>query len=278
MRNQPAIKISGNKILMRTLLLIGALIMFFPFLWMVSSALKNGVEAFATPPTIWPHKPTSVNFDRVSQFLDLKRLILNSILVSVIATGMQILTSGLAGFAFARLEFRGKKVLFLLYLMTMMIPLQVVIVPLYLQMRTLNLIDTYPGLILPMISSAFGVFLIRQAMFAIPRELEEAAILDGANLLRIFRNVAVPLTLPSFATLGILSFMSTWNSFLWPLIIISSPEKMTLPLGIANLYGEHNTDWPLVMAATSISVVPLVVVYIFLQKQITQSFLTTGIK
>jgi multiple sugar transport system permease protein len=278
MRNQIALRISANKILMRSLLLLGAIIMFFPFLWMVSSALKNGVEAFATPPTIWPHKPTGINFQRVSEFLDLKRLILNSVFVSAVATGLQLFTSGLAGFAFARIEFRGKKILFLLYLTTMMIPLQVVIVPLYLEMRTLNLIDSYPGLMLPMISSAFGVFLIRQAMFAIPRELEEAAILDGANLWRIFRNVAVPLTLPSFATLGILSFMSTWNSFLWPLIIISSPEKMTLPLGIASLYGEHNTDWPLVMAATSISVIPLVVVYIFLQKQITQSFLTTGIK
>ena len=278
MRNQLALRVAANKILMRSLLILGALIMFFPFLWMVSSALKNGVEAFATPPTIWPHKPTGANFDHVRQILDLKRLILNSVAVSAIATGMQIFTSGLAGFAFARMEFRGKKILFLLYLTTMMIPLQVVIVPLYLEMRSLNLIDTYPGLILPMVSSAFGVFLIRQAMFAIPRELEEAAILDGANSWRIFRNVAVPLTLPSFAALGILSFMSTWNSFLWPLIIISSPEKMTLPLGIANLYGEHNTDWPLVMAATSISVVPLVVVYVFLQKQITQSFLTTGIK
>jgi multiple sugar transport system permease protein len=257
---------------------IGGLVMLFPFLWMISSSLKNNVEAFATPPSIWPHKPTLENYRRAFQLVDLWRLLFNSVLVSAIATGLQVFTSGLGAYAFARLEFTGKKVLFIVYLSTMMIPIQVIIVPLYLEMRSFNLIDSYPGLILPIIASAFGVFLIRQAMMQIPKELEEAAILDGANDWLIFRNVAVPLTLPSFAAFAILSLLTTWNSFLWPLVIISSPEKMTLPLGTANLYGQYTTDWPMVMSVTSLSVIPLVVIYVLLQKQITQSFLTSGIK
>jgi multiple sugar transport system permease protein len=257
---------------------LGGLVMAFPFLWMASSALKNDVEAFATPPTIWPHKPTLINFHHAFALADFPRLFMNSLIVSVIATLLQVFTSGLAGYAFARMHFRGKNVLFLVYLATMMVPLQVIVVPLFLEMRALNLVDSYAALILPSIATAFGVFLIRQAMLAIPRELEEAAILDGANHWQIFRTVAAPLARPSFATLGILSFMATWNSFLWPLIAIYSPEKMTLPLGLSNLQGQYSTDWPMIMAGTTLAVIPVTIVYFILQKQITQSFLTTGIK
>lgn len=257
---------------------LGGLVMAFPFLWMASSSLKNDVEAFATPPTLWPHKPTTINYHHAFALADFPRLFLNSLIVSVAATLLQVFTSGLAGYAFARIQFRGKNILFLMYLATMMVPLQVIVVPLFLEMRALNLIDSYWALILPSIATAFGVFLIRQAMLTIPKELEEAAVLDGANHWKIFRHVAVPLCGPSFATLGILSFLATWNSFLWPLIAIYSPEKMTLPLGLANLHGEHNSDWPLIMAGTTLAVIPVTIVYFILQKQITQSFLTTGIK
>jgi multiple sugar transport system permease protein len=264
--------------LLRVAIYLGGFFMVFPFLWMASSSLKNDVEAFATPPTIWPHKPTLINYHHAFALADFPQLFLNSLIVSVIATLLQVFTSGLAGYAFARMQFRGKNVLFLVYLATMMVPLQVIIVPLFLEMRALNLVDSYAALILPSIATAFGVFLIRQAMLAIPKELEEAAILDGANHWQIFRTVAAPLCGPSFATLGILSFMATWNSFLWPLIAIYSPEKMTLPLGLSNLQGEYSTDWPMIMAGTTLAVIPVTIVYFILQKQITQSFLTTGIK
>jgi multiple sugar transport system permease protein len=264
--------------LLRVAIYLGGFFMVFPFLWMASSSLKNDVEAFATPPTIWPHKPTLINYNHAFALADFPQLFMNSLLVSVIATLLQVFTSGLAGYAFARMQFRGKNVLFLVYLATMMVPLQVIIVPLFLEMRALNLVDSYAALILPSIATAFGVFLIRQAMLAIPKELEEAAILDGANHWQIFRTVAAPLCGPSFATLGILSFMATWNSFLWPLIAIYSPEKMTLPLGLSNLQGEYSTDWPMIMAGTTLAVIPVTIVYFILQKQITQSFLTTGIK
>lgn len=254
------------------------ILMLFPFLWMISSSLKNSVEAFATPPTLLPKAPTLENYRHVFETLDMPRLFLNSIAVSVTVVFIQIASSALAGYAFARLRFRGKNTLFMVYLATMMIPFQVIIVPMFIEMRQLGLIDSYLGLGLPMIASAFGVFLMRQAMLAIPRELEEAAILDGASHFRLFRSIAIPLCIPTIAALTILAFMSVWNAFLWPLIIIYSPEKMTLPLALANLHGEHTTDWPLVMAATTLSTLPIAIIYLALQRQIAQSFLTAGLK
>jgi multiple sugar transport system permease protein len=254
------------------------LVMLFPFFWMISSSLKNNVEAFATPPTLLPKSPTLENYRHVFQALDMPRLFLNSIAVSVSVVLLQLATSALAGFAFARLNFRGKNALFLIYLATMMIPFQVIIVPLFLEMRQFGLIDSYLGLGLPMMVSAFGVFLMRQAMLAIPRELEEAAILDGANPFKLFISIALPLCTPTLAALGILSFMSVWNAYLWPLVVIFSPEKMTLPLALSNLHGENLTDWPMVMAATTLAVIPIAITYLVLQKQIAQSFLTAGLK
>ena len=262
----------------RTALFIGALVMIFPFFWMASSALKDQAEAFATPPTLIPKAATLDNFRRITEYLDIKQLLFNSISVSVTVTVLQLLTSSMAGYAFARLQFKGKNFFFLTYMVTMMIPMQVIIVPLFIEMKYLGLIDSLVGLGLPMIASAFGTFFMRQAMMAIPKEIEEAALIDGAGHFRIFFKIAIPLTIPALSALFILAFMSVWNAFLWPLIIIFSPEKMTLPLGLANLHGQYSTDWPLVMAGTTISVIPIAVVYLLLQKQITQSFLTAGLK
>jgi multiple sugar transport system permease protein len=254
------------------------LAMLFPFFWMISSSLKNNVEAFATPPTLLPKHPTLENYRHVFQNMDVPRLFLNSISVTVICVFLQLFTSALAGYAFARLNFRFKNAIFMVYLATMMIPLQVIIVPLFIEMRQLNLIDSLVGLGLPSIVTAFGVFLMRQAMLAIPRELEEAAILDGASHIRMFFSIALPLCTPTLAALGILSFMSVWNAYLWPLVVIFSPEKMTLPLALSNLHGENLTDWPMVMAGTTIAVIPIALTYLILQKQIAQSFLTAGLK
>jgi multiple sugar transport system permease protein len=264
--------------LQRALLIVGGAVMIFPFFWMLSSSLKNDVEAFATPPTLFPSAPSLDNYRKVISHLDVKQLFVNSVMVSVTVTALQLLTSALAGYAFARIHFRGKNILFIAYLVTMMVPMQVIIVPLFIEMRELHLIDSLIGLGLPMIVSAFGVFFMRQAMMGIPKELEEAAILDGASHFKIFSRIAIPLTIPALSTLGILAFMSVWNSFLWPLIIIYSPEKMTIPLGLANLHGENLTDWPMVMAGTSMAVIPIALLYITLQKRITQSFLTAGLK
>ena len=254
------------------------LLMLFPFIWMISSSLKNSVEAFATPPTLLPKAPTLENYRNVFRALDMPRLFFNSFAVSIVCVFLQLTSSALAGYAFARLHFRGKNAIFLVYLATMMIPFQVIIVPLFIEMRHLGLIDSFLGLGLPMIASAFGVFLMRQAMLAIPRELEEAAILDGASHSRLFFSIALPLCIPTLAALAILAFMSVWNAYLWPLVVIFSPEKMTLPLALSNLHGENLTDWPMVMAATTLSALPIAIIYLVLQKQIAQSFLTAGLK
>jgi multiple sugar transport system permease protein len=262
----------------RTTLFLGGVLMLFPFFWMISSSFKNDVEAFATPPTLLPKTPTLDNYRKVAEYLDIKQLFINSISVSLVVTFLQLLTSSMAGYAFARIAFKGKSIIFMTYLVTMMIPMQVIIIPLFIQMRLLGLIDTYIGLGLPMVVSAFGAFFMRQAMMGIPKEVEEAAILDGAGHFRIFFKIAIPLTIPALSALFILAFMSVWNAFLWPLIILFSPEKMTVPLGLANLHGQHQTDWPMVMAGTTLAVIPIALVYLILQKQITQSFLTAGLK
>lgn len=254
------------------------IVMMFPFFWMVSSSLKNSVEAFATPPSLLPAHPTLDNYRHVFQTLDVPRLFLNSISVTVVVVIFQLFTSALAGYAFARLNFRFKNALFMVYLATLMIPLQVIIVPLFIEMRQLGLIDSLVGLGLPSLATAFGVFLMRQAMLSIPKELEEAALLDGAGHLRVFFYIALPLCTPTLAALGILSFMAVWNAYLWPLVVIFSPEKMTIPLALANLHGENLTDWPMVMAGTTLAVLPIAVVYLLLQRQIAQSFLTAGLK
>jgi multiple sugar transport system permease protein len=262
----------------RISLIVGAAVMVFPFLWMASSSLKDEAEAFATPPTLIPQAPNLDNYRRVTEYLDIKQLFMNSVTVSFSVTFLQILTASMAGYAFARLQFKGKNFFFITYLITMMIPMQVIIVPLFIEMKYLGLIDSLIGLGLPMITSAFGTFFMRQAMSTIPKEIEEAALIDGAGHFRIFFRIAIPLTIPALSALSILAFMSIWNAFLWPLIVIFSPEKMTLPLGLANLHGQYATDWPLVMAGTTLSVIPIAVVYLLLQRQITQSFLTAGLK
>jgi multiple sugar transport system permease protein len=262
----------------RPALIFGAIIMIFPFFWMGSSSLKDEAEAFATPPTLIPKAATLENFRKLTEYLDIQQLMINSIVVSVTVTFLQLLTSSMAGYAFARMNFRGKNFLFLTYMVTMMIPMQVIIVPLFIEMKYLKLVDSLVGLGLPMIASAFGAFFMRQAMMSIPKEIEEAARIDGAGHFRIFFKIAIPLTIPALSALFILAFMSVWNAFLWPLVIIFSPEKMTLPLGLANLHGQYATDWPLVMAGTTVSVIPIAVIYLLLQKQITQSFLTAGLK
>jgi multiple sugar transport system permease protein len=160
----------------------------------------------------------------------------------------------------------------------MMIPFQVTVVPLFIEMQRLGLVDSFGGLVLPQLVSAFGVFLLRQSMLKLPKELEEAAIMDGAGHIRIFGRIVLPLVGPALATLGILSFMATWNAFLWPLVIVSTSEKMTLPLGLANLHGQYSTDWPLIMAGTAFAIVPIVLVYVAAQRRITEGFLMSGLK
>ena len=202
----------------------------------------------------------------------------NSAWIGVASTLLQLVTSAMAAYAFARLPFPGRGLLFAVYLATLMVPLQVLIVPLFIEMRTFNLVDTYFALLAPGIASAFGVFLLRQAIAQVPREFDEAAVLDGAGHLRIFFSVVLPLIRPALATFAIFGFMASWNSYLWPLVIIRSPEFLTIPIGLATLHGQYTTEWNVVMAGSVVSVVPILILYLFAQKHVIASVAQSGLK
>src|SRR2546421_2124424 len=273
---------STRRILLRALLyallLVGAAAMLFPFAWMISTSLKPDLAVFATPPALIPKPFAPENYSKVVHLVPVWRYLINSVGVAVLSTGLQVGTSALAAYAFARLKFRGSNLLFMLYLTTLMVPFQVTIVPLFVEMKYLHLVNTYPALIVPTIASAYGTFLLRQAFLTLPRELEEAAFVDGAGHWTVLSRIVLPLVKPSLATFAVLSFVASWNSFLWPLVIISSQKLMTLPVGLSNLQGEHVTAWNLVMAGTTISVVPIVAVYLLAQKHIVRGVVLSGVK
>ena len=255
-----------------------AAMMLFPFGWMIATSLTSDSQLFVTPPQLIPVPLVPDNYLRVAEAFPIGRFLMNSLVVAGISTSLQVGTSAMAAYAFARLRFRGRDALFLVYLATLMVPLQVTIVPLFIEMRLLGLVNSYPGLILPTIASAFGTFLLRQAFLTLPRELDEAAFIDGASHWTVFRRIIVPLAGPALATFGIFAFMASWNSFLWPLVVTSSQDLMTLPVGLSNLHGRYETAWNLVMAGSTISVIPIVVVYVIAQKHVIRGVALSGIK
>lgn len=259
-------------------LILGAMSMVIPFLWMLSTALKAPGSVLEIPPRLIPPEPTLASFRQVLDVVPLGRMFINSVVVTTVCVFAQILTGSLAAYAFARMQWRGRDVLFTVYLATLMIPSQVTITPLFILMRKLGWIDTYQGLILPGIVSAFGTFLLRQAMLKVPREYEEAAFLDGANHWQVYRTVVLPMIRPALATLAVLATMATWNDFLWPLFVTNSAELMTLPVGLSLLQGRHTTDWNLMMAGAVISVAPIILVFLAAQRTFINGMLQSGLK
>jgi multiple sugar transport system permease protein len=258
-------------------LIVGGFLMLFPFIWTVITSLEPN-SAVLTTPQLVPSHITITGYQQLFSTIPFARAAINSIAVGAVSTTLQLVTSAMAAYAFAKIEFRGKQFIFLCYLATLMIPLQVLIVPLFIEMRDFHLIDSYPALIAPTIASAFGIFLIRQAMRTVPLELSEAAMVDGAGHLRIFARIVVPQVRPAIATFAVFAFMASWNSFLWPLVIIQSADHATLPLALAQLHGQFTTEWNVVMAGSVLSILPVLLVYISVQKYVVQSIMTTGLK
>ncbi len=256
---------------------IGALAMFFPFLWTLVTSVSRGAGLSATPQLI-PDDPSLAAYAELFENTPFLQVILNSLGLAVATTLAQLVTSSLAAYAFSRLPFRGNNLVFAVYLATMMIPIQVLIVPLFVEMKMLGLLNTHLGVLLPGISSAFGVFLLRQAMSAVPRELDEAATIDGAGHFRIFGTIVMPLVGPAVATMTVFAFMSSWNSFLWPLIVLRTPALQTLPIALAGLQGQYTTQWDVLMAGSVLSVLPMVAIYIFAQRYVIQGAANSGIK
>jgi multiple sugar transport system permease protein len=267
----------GHILRYSVLALAGAL-MVTPFLWMVTTSLKAPGSVLTVPPQIIPEQLTFESYRRVLQIVPLARMLGNSVLVTSAVVVAQIVTCALSAYAFARMRWRGRNTLFLLYLATLMVPQQVTITPLFILMQRLGWVDTYQGLIAPGVISAFGTFLLRQAMLDVPREYEEAAILDGASHWTIFRHVVLPLVGPSLATLAVFAMMGSWNSFLWPLFVTRDERLMTLPVGLALLQGRYTTEWSLVMAGAVVTVTPIIAVYLVAQRAFVRGVALSGLK
>jgi multiple sugar transport system permease protein len=262
---------------LHALLIAGSVVMLLPFAWMLSTSLKLPPQTFTYPPVWIPSPIAWQNYVKTVTVMPFGRFYLNSLIVTISVTLLQILTSSLAAFAFARMRFPGRNLLFLLYLATLMIPFQVTMIPNFIVVRTLGWYDTYQALILPPAFSAFSTFLLRQYFMGIPRDLDEAARIDGASSLRIWWQVIMPLAGPAIAALATFVSLNTWNDFLWPLIITNSPEMRTLPVGLSTFQGQFKTDWNLLMAGSVIAMLPVLLVYIIGQRWFIRGITLSGL-
>lgn len=259
------------------LLILSALIMLFPFYWTLKTSVTPGASV-ADAPSLWFEAWDLGSYRELFTRLNFGRIAFNSLSLAILTTLTQALTGSLAAYAFSRLTFRFKELVFLAYLATLMIPFQVLIVPLFIELKWMGLLNTHWAVILPTMTSAFGIFLMRQAMNQIPIQLDEAAKIDGAGHLRIFFSVIAPNIGPAFATFAVFAFMASWNSFLWPLVVLRKPELQTLPVALANLQGQYTTDWGVLMAGSIISILPMLAIYIFAQRFVVQGIASSGIK
>ena len=258
-----------------------AIIFLLPFIWMVSTSLKGQGQIFSYPPDFIPHPPQWANYPLVFSKIPLWRYFFNTAFYATAVTLGQLTCCSLAGYAFARLTFPGRNLLFVLYLATMMIPASVTIVPSYILMRSFSWVNTVQAMTIPgMFGSAFGTFLMRQFFMTIPKELDEAATIDGASKFRIFWQIILPLAKPALTVLAIFTVLYVWNDFVWPLIMLRNDNLKTLTLGLAQFGGpgyQAYTDWPLVMAAAALSTVPLLLIFLFTQRFFIRGIALTGI-
>ncbi|MFP3722012.1 carbohydrate ABC transporter permease [Niallia circulans] len=267
------------KLVLHFVLGFGALVMIFPFIWTILSSLKDMSQIFVIPPKWIPDPFVWSNFLDSLQAMPFNLAYFNSFYITVIIVGFTLFTASMAAYAFAKINFKGANLLFILFLATMMIPKQVTMIPLYLVMDKLGWLDTHLTLIVPgALFNAFAVFLLRQFVMGIPKELEEAAIMDGAGYVRIYWNIILPLIRPALAAIGIFTFMQSWNNFLDPLIYLNSPENFTVPLLLNSFKGLYTADWSLMMAGTVISIIPVLIVYIIAQRHIIEGISITGMK
>lgn len=259
-------------------LVAGGALTLFPLLWMLSASFMASGEATTFPPHLIPHAATLDQYRQLFVRLNIGRAFLSSATIAVIATLGSLLFSSMAGYAFARLRFGGRDRLFGLLLSALIIPAQVGMLPLFLLMKALHLVNTYWGAILPALASVLGIFLIRQFMLSVPQELIEAARIEGAGELRIYWSVVLPLAKPVLATLAILTFMTTWNDFMWPLIVLTDQKRYTLPVAMASLVGEHALDIELMMAGAVVTVLPVLVVFLALQRYYISGLMAGSVK
>jgi len=263
-------------ILSRIFLVLGAFLFAVPFLWMVLTSLKPLADIYAMPLSLFGTRIAWSNYADAWTFLPFGRFLFNSLFVSSTVMVLAVLTSSLAAYAFARISWKGRDLVFLLYLGTLMIPAQVTVIPLYLLMNMLGWRGTYLGLILPVSFTAFGTFLLRQFFLTIPYELEESGRIDGCSTFMLYSRIIMPMSKPALATLAIFTFIGQWKNFLWPLIIVSRDELKTITLGLQMFVGQYATDWSVLMAAATMAIVPSILMFVFFQRYLVSGIALTG--
>jgi multiple sugar transport system permease protein len=267
-----------KSIALHLFIIVTALITLAPFIWMISASFMTTGEAGVYPPKFIPDHPTLQQYKDLFSRLDIARNLLNSLFLSTAVTFINLLFNSMAGYAFAKYRFKGRDKLFSLLLSSMIIPSQVTMLPLFLMLKSMGLINTYMAIIIPGLANIFGIFLIRQYALSIPDSLIEAAKIDGATDFQIYRTIILPLIKPVLVTLGLFTFMGTWNDFLWPLIALTDSSMYTLPVALANLMGEHVKDPELMMAGSVIAILPVLIVFLFLQKHYISGIMMGGVK
>ncbi len=256
-----------------------ALAMLFPLLWLVSTSFKSPTEdIFQFPPQLIPNQPTIQNFVTVWQTNPFGQYLFNSTIIAILTVSLNLLFCSLAAYPLARLDFRGRDLIFTGIVSTIMIPFQIVMIPLYILTVQLGLRNTYLGVIFPSLASAFGIFLLRQAFQGVPKEIEEAGRMDGCSELGLWWNVMLPAVRPALVTLAIFVFIGSWSDFLWPLIVLDRPEYYTLPLGVATLAGAFSLDWRLIAAGSVISIAPVILLFLLVQRYIVPTDTSSGVK
>jgi multiple sugar transport system permease protein len=273
-------RVRVENLILYMILTVLALIIIFPLLWMISTSFKPKSEWFL-PQIYWiPRTFTTDNYQKIfnNPALPITRWFLNSILVSSIATALILIIDSLAAYAYARMEFRGRRTLFALLLATLFLPGMMFLVPNFLTVTSLGLLNNYAGVIFPGLAGVFGVFFMRQFFQSLPKELEEAAFIDGANRVQTFFYIVLPLARPALATLGIITFLGSWNDFLWPLLILKDSDLLTLPPGLRTLQGAYTSEYGQMMAGAVITAIPVLLLYVLLQRYVVQSVQTAGLK
>lgn len=268
---------AGTVALHAALLVFGALSL-LPLLWMLSASFMTQGEATTFPPALLPHHPTLVHYRDLFGRLALGRYAMNSALIATITTVASLAINASAGYAFAKLRFRGRDATFRAMAAGLAIPVQVAMLPLFLLIKSLGLVNNFGGVIIPGLASIFGIFLVRQYALAIPDDLLDAARIDGASELRVFRSIVIPTIQPVLATLALWTFLATWNDFMWPLIVLSDDRKYTLPVALAGLVGEHAQDVELMMAGAVITVLPVLILFLMLQRYFVEGVTEGSVK
>ncbi len=268
--------LNGWVVLSYALLTLGAIAMVFPFVWMLLSSFKDAREVLS--PGFWPSEFTLANYIEVLTRTSFPRWFANSLIVAVLNTASVLFFCALVGYVLARMRFPGKQIIFLAILATLMVPTEMLVIPWFVMSADFGWVDTYWGLLFPGLIPGFGVFLMRQFFQTLPRDLFDAGRIDGVSEFGLFLRIGLPLVGPGLAALGIFAFIGNWNAFLWPLIVAQSPQMRTVPVGIALFSGEAGSAWHLIMAASSMAILPVLIVFIIFQRQIIEGVVLTGVK